>query len=278
MCGRYIVVSKVKTIGQRFNVRVENVDPVQVQMNIGVGMQGFVITGEMPDNLQTMTFGLTPSWATKPMYLFNARSEGDHNKEDDMHYKGAAGIITKPAFRQAIRQRRCLVIADAFLEGSKEDGLSKPWLIYMRNKQRPFAMAGIWETWHNTSTNTTHHGYAIITAPSSDITAAIGHHRSPVILQKEQERTWLDPRTELSEITSMLHAVQSGLMNAYPVSALLKNAQGQDIELLQPIGETIVDESQIKIERHIHLFGMGESRSADRRKSLDKNEESGATP
>ena len=64
-----------------------------------------------------MQFGFTPSWAKKQFYMINARSEGDHNADNHPGYRGAMGILQKPMFRQSIRTRRCLVIADAFIEG-----------------------------------------------------------------------------------------------------------------------------------------------------------------
>ena len=50
------------------------------------------------------------------MYLFNARAEGDHNKENNENYSGAKGIITKPSFRKPIRSQRCLVLLMPFMK------------------------------------------------------------------------------------------------------------------------------------------------------------------
>ena len=63
------------------------------------------------------------------MYLFNARAEGDRNNENNEFYSGAKGIITKPSFRKPIRSQRCLVIADAFYEGSKKEKFGKNQIV-----------------------------------------------------------------------------------------------------------------------------------------------------
>ena len=68
-----------------------------------------IVTQEEPEHLTMSMFGLTPQWAKKKTYWFNARAEGDRNKENDPRYLGAQGIIEKPAFRKAIRSQRCLV-------------------------------------------------------------------------------------------------------------------------------------------------------------------------
>src|SRR5271166_6457102 len=138
MCGRYILVDKVEVIKKEFNIHIEgNYDP---DFNISPGSKALVITNDQPSQGQYFQFGMTPYWAKKPMYLFNARAEGDHNPENDPDYMGAKGIIGKPAFRKPIRSQRCLVIASAFIEGTTTEGLNKPYLVYL--KKRPFAFAG----------------------------------------------------------------------------------------------------------------------------------------
>lgn len=44
--------------------------------------------------------------------------------------KGRMGISDKPSFRKPMRSKLCLVIADAFIEGSTKEKLNKPYVIY----------------------------------------------------------------------------------------------------------------------------------------------------
>jgi len=152
MCGRYAIVTKVKKVEQRFGLQPIDPNLFGTMPNISIGSLAPIIASDRPDVCRLMQFGLTPFWAKKKMYLFNARSEGDHNKDNNPHYHGTMGIIKKPSFRHAIRSKRCVVIADAFMEGSKKDRLNKPYLIYMREGRGPFAMAGIWDTWTDQET------------------------------------------------------------------------------------------------------------------------------
>ena len=102
MCGRYTVVTKIDALEKRFGVKASEDLQFEPNVNISPGNLAPVITDKDPDQLQLFSFGFSPFWAKKRMYLFNARSEGDHNKENDPLYKGAKGIISKPSFRKAI--------------------------------------------------------------------------------------------------------------------------------------------------------------------------------
>ena len=75
MCGRYVVISKLKVIQKRFKTLPPPVDLFSPMSNISIGDKALVITNEQPEQLQLFQFGMTPSWAKKKMYLFNARSE-----------------------------------------------------------------------------------------------------------------------------------------------------------------------------------------------------------
>lgn len=270
MCGRYITVTKIKEIEKRFNVKVPQPELFRENVNISHGELAPVITDENPDEVQFLQFGFTPFWAKKQFYMVNARSEGDHNKENDPNYVGAKGIINKPMFRKSIRNKRCLVIADAFIEGPKKERLSKPYVIYMKDGKRPFALAGIWDEWVSQSTGEIINSFAIITTVSNDITQKIEHHRSPVILHKAQERLWLDNDLALNDVTAMLEPYPSEELNAYPISPDIKNPRANGIELLSPIGQRVYPEYDYEIYQEIKMFGMGETRSKERRENEDE--------
>lgn len=255
MCGRYVIVSSVETIEKRFQVTA---DPVTVSFppnyNVAPGAVVPVITNTEPGKLQLFTFGLCPSWAKKRMYLFNARAEGDGNPENDPAYSGGKGIIQKPSFRKPIRSQRCLVIADAFIEGTTGRGLDEPYVVYLKSG-RPFALAGIWDTWLNPETGELVNSFAIITVPPNSLLQRLPHHRSPVVLRRSDEYRWL--RSEhLHEITQLLEPYPSEDMNAYPVSPRLKNPKLNSRDLLEPVGERIVPETDVVVKNRLGLQGM----------------------
>ena len=153
MCGRYISVQTLEAIEKRFNLEKAGEIGYKPSYNIGPGKYAPVITNDKPKKLQMFQFGLTPFWAEKPMYLFNARSEGKSNLENNPQYSGGKNILTMPSFRKPIRSQRCLVVADAFYEGPEKEKLSKPYLVYLKEHKRPFAFAGIWDVWKDNEGN-----------------------------------------------------------------------------------------------------------------------------
>jgi putative SOS response-associated peptidase YedK len=267
MCGRYVNISKVKEVEKRFNAIVERPDIHLPNTNISIGDRAPIITQEAPGIIKHYLFGFTPYWAKKEFHLFNARSEGDYNKDDNPRYSGIKGILTKPAFRQSIRSKRCLVLADGFIEGPKKERLSKPYVVYKRDGA-PFAFAGIYDTWINPSTGEIIDSFAIITTVSNSITRAIDHHRSPVILEEEDESIWLDKTIPLAEITSLLKPYPGELLNAYPISSEIKTAKNNGANLLAPKGQRLFAEYDYEIHQHLGLQGMGMTSARQRKLDL----------
>jgi len=269
MCGRYVQVSTVETIEKRFNVSGDQLE-LHPQYNVGPGNFAPIILDKDKHNLSFGQFGFSPSWAKKRMFLFNARAEGDGNKENAVDYTGGKGIINKPAFRNSIRHKRCLVIADAFIEGSTKEKLNKPYLVYLINKQRPFAFAGIYDDWTDEQTGEIITSFAIITTVSNELLQKIPHHRSPVILHKKHEGLWLNQQAPLTDITRLLEPYPAEEMNAYPIANTIKNPQAEGKELITPTGERLQKEEHIVFTKHNKLIGMGHSPGRERRQDESK--------
>lgn len=260
MCGRFILVQKLEAIEKRFNVVANFDNPLTPNYNIAPGTYTPVVASDNPKSLQMMRFGMTPFWSKTDKFFVNARAEGDHNPDDEPTYKGAKGIIEKPAFRKPIRSQRCLVIADAFIEGTVNEKLKKPFLIYLRNKVRPFAMAGIWDEWRNPRSGEIIRSFAIITTVANELLRVLPHHRMPVILHPSKERRWLDPETPLSDITAMLSPFDSNLMNAYPLRPEIKAPKAQGRALIEPNGPPLFPEEDYEVKSYLRREGMGNPR------------------
>lgn len=241
MCGRYVLGSQPERIQDRFRLREISPKLNTPNYNISPGTYAPVITNRHPQSLQMFQFGLTPHWSKKPMYLFNARSEGDFNQENSVDYQGDKGIAQKPAFRKAIQSQRCLVIADAFVEGTTKDKLDKPYLIYLKNKVRPFAFAGIWDEWVNPVSGEILSSFSIITTTANALLQKIPHHRSPVILTPKAESIWLSDNA-LPEVLNLLSPYPADKMNAYPIDPQIKNPRNNSRELMEAIGERLMQE------------------------------------
>lgn len=267
MCGRYIIVSKLEKFEKRFNANAKNPELFTVSANVSPGDYAPVITCDDSQSIQFFRFGLQPFWAKKNMFLINARSEGDNNEDNDIKYHGQLGIRTKPSFRKPFRSQRCLVPADAFIEGTVKEKLSKPYVVYPINKnERPFSMAGLFDTWTDHSTGEIINSFAIITQTAGPLLRKIPHHRSPVILHsQEEERIWLDKESEMIDVESLLRPVEANNLNAYPISDEIKNVRNKSLDLLKPKGERILKEYDYLLHHDLELFGMGMTTSRKRR-------------
>lgn len=256
MCGRFVQIIDIELFVKRFGVKKPQQITVQDNFNVAPGDNAYVITNDKPDELQEFKFGLTPNWAKKQMYLINARSEGDFNKEDDVNYSGEMGITKKPSFRTSIRSKRCLVIANGYIEGPKEERLSKPYHIHKKD-QEVFTFAGIWDTWVDNNTGEVINSFSIITTVANSITQEIGHHRSPVILDKKDEKKWLDDKLPLEEVVRLLKPYPSDDFKADPISIKIKDPRNKNRDLLIPIDPKSSSEYDASIKKDLKLQGMG---------------------
>jgi len=178
-----------------------------------------VINDGEKNRLGYLKWGLIPSWSKDEKIgskLINARGET---------------LAEKPSFRDAFRKRRCLVLADSFYEWKRhENGTKTPMRIRLKSNE-VFAMAGIWERWKKG--NDTIFTCTVITTSPNELMSDI-HDRMPVILHKDDEQTWLNPKVQDSQLLSQyLRPFPQELMETYEVSSLVnspKNNQPQCIE------------------------------------------------
>jgi putative SOS response-associated peptidase YedK len=129
-------------------------------------------------------------------------------------------VATKPTFRQAFRQRRCLIVADGFYEWKKFNGRKQPYYIRFQDG-RPFAFAGLWERWNRGDSPID--SCTILTTDANDVVGSI-HDRMPVIVNPGDYDVWLDPAVQdAKRLEPLLVPYKSDAMAAWPVSTLVNN-------------------------------------------------------
>ena len=275
MCGRYTLVKEIKILTKKFNLTATPEIEAFKSYNIAPSQKAPVLASDNPSQLQMLTFGYIPEWQKTRRFLINARSEGSakyYNKEDDPMYTGAFHIKDSREFRGMIRGQRCLIWANCFFEGSKEEKLSKPYVVYLREK-KIFALAGIWKEWADKSTGELKKSFAILTTyPNGLMTNHVGHHRTPVIIREVDYQKWLDLNTPLPEITDLLHPLPDHEMNAYPVSTRVKNVRNNDRDIIEPVGERVFQESEFNIQERLQKTGFGDSNARRRRAEENDNQ------
>ena len=212
MCGRYTLIADIGDLAQRF--KFDGTD-FSYDPGYNIAPTESVLTVRNMDGREAafMRWGLIPFWAKDPKVgarMINARAET---------------VAEKPAFRNAFKRRRCLVLADSYYEWQKTLTGKKPYRIIMKSGE-PFAMAGLWETWRTPQGNVVP-SCTIITTAANDYLAPI-HNRMPVILAQELEEMWLDPSIEESAVLAyMLVPSPDEVLDAYEVSTLV-NFAGND--------------------------------------------------
>jgi len=234
MFERFVLASDFKRIEARFSMaKLPDLVEYKPSYNINVGDSCYVINNNQTKEILSFEFGLRCSDSILPF----VRAEGDRNLDDNPNYHGSKAIFLKPEFNRLIRYQRCLVLADAFVIGI---GDKKPHLVYLRDKKRPFAFAGIWDRIKTTDGEV--YSFAIITTTANPLISKLGYNRMPVILFIEHESTWLRTSAQLSDILSLLCPYPSHLMNAYPIDEKIEDKTLNDISLIQPIGKPVCTE------------------------------------
>lgn len=167
-------------------------------------------------------WGLVPYWADDPKIgyrMINARSET---------------LSEKSAFRNAFRQRRCLVLADGYYEWKTDGKKKQPFYVHMKD-HRPFAFAGLWESWRGSASVKLEQpleSCTIVTTVSNELTADV-HERMPAILTSEDAQLWLDPEFQgVERLTEMLRPYESDEMRMYPVSTLVNKPANDSAECI----------------------------------------------
>ena len=142
----------------------------------------------------------------------------------------AETVAEKPAFRNALKKRRCLVLADGYYEWQKTPAGKRPFRIIMHSGE-PFAMAGLWETWNDPKGNVVP-SCTIITTAANDFLSPI-HNRMPVILPRESEEMWLDSGVEdPASLIGILAPYPEECMDAYEVSTIVNYARNDGPEVI----------------------------------------------
>ena len=169
-----------------------------------------------------MRWGLIPWWAKNASIgsrMINARAET---------------VSEKPAFRDALRRRRCLVLSDGFYEWQRTGTARKPMRIVVGSGQ-PFAFAGLWSVWRDQDGNRIP-SCAIITTTANDLLRPV-HDRMPVVLPREMEEFWLDRSVEdPGALGSVLTPYPDDAMQAYEVSTLVNSAANDGPEVIEAVG------------------------------------------
>jgi putative SOS response-associated peptidase YedK len=224
MCGRFVITSPPAALREifgypeqpnfppRFNIAPTQPVPVVIVEN---GARHF----------RLMRWGLVPAWVKDPRQftlLINARSET---------------VADKPAFKNALKRRRCLIPADGYYEWQAASGRKRPFFIYRRDG-RPFGFAALSETWTGPNGEEVD-TVAIVTARASRDLAVL-HDRVPVMIAPDDFARWLDcAGFEADEVTGLLVPPREGQFAWHEVSTRVNHAANDDAQLILQITDEL---------------------------------------
>jgi len=224
MCGRYRLSRRKQIIEEYFDSPADDLDWVP-RYNIAP-TQAVPVIRQHPKEpvrvLSSMKWGLIPSWAKDPSVgasMINARSETAHER---------------PAFRDALKFRRCLIPADGFYEWKRTASSKQPFCFEV-NDGELFSFAGLWEGWKDTSGNWLKTCTILTTTPNAATKAV--HDRMPVILNHEDFDLWLDPGMQnVAAVSELLKPYDARFMRCFPVSPRINHVANDDEECSRQVG------------------------------------------
>ena len=224
MCGRYVIISTPDAIRAMFGYaelpnfppryNVAPTQPIPV-VRLDNGKRSFAL----------MRWGLLPAWVKDPKtfpLLINARGES---------------VLDKPAFRNAMRRRRCLIPTDGFYEWQPGPP-KRPYFVQAKRgadgTAPPLAFAGLYETW--TGPNGEEVDTATIITTTANRTLAAVHERMPVFVKPEAFELWLDCANVEADVAAALIApADEALLEVHEVSTAVNRVVNDSAALIAPV-------------------------------------------
>jgi putative SOS response-associated peptidase YedK len=220
MCGRYLITTAPEAVRRLFGYPQQpnfppryNVAPTQpipiVRLN--EGKREFAL----------VRWGLIPAWVKDPKefsLLINARGES---------------VNDKPAFRNAMKRRRCLIPADGFYEWQEAGGKKRPFAVRPKSGEA-VAFAGLWECWMGPNGEEMETA-AIVTTAANQTLHPI-HHRMPVIVAPGAFDFWLDcANVDALTAAALIVPAPEELMAAQEISSAVNRVANDGPWLLDPV-------------------------------------------
>lgn len=249
MCGRYVMARAVGDLLAEFDAELEDEVSFPPSWNVApTDAVPIVLERVKEDNagprqvrqLHVARWGLVPSWAKDLKIgssMINARSES---------------VLEKPAFRKAVKSRRCAVPADGYYEWKQGPGKSKQPYYVHPGQDLPLVFAGLYEWWKDPSAPEGEPGRwllstSILTAdtpPPGTESTIFGkltelHDRVPLPMDKPTMEAWLDPQAD--DPAGLVDLVRARVKDAaadWQVESVGKevgNVRNNGPELIRPV-------------------------------------------
>lgn len=248
MCGRYVMARAVGDLLAEFDAQLEEEVELPPSWNVAptddvpIVLERLIGDDEPQQvrQLHVARWGLIPSWARDPgigSRMINARSES---------------VLEKPAFRKAVKSRRCAVPADGYYEWKQGPGKAKQPYYVHPGEGSGLVFAGLYEWWRDPSRPAGEPGGWLLsmsilttdTPPPGSEDTVFGkltalHDRVPLPMDQDTLQAWLDPREE--DAAALVDLVRSRVKNVasdWHVDSVGKdvgNVRNNGPELVRPV-------------------------------------------
>ena len=214
MCGRFTITHPDEAIARLFDAVIGNDLPPVPRFNVCPTTQVAVVTSDAgARRLRAMRWGFIPHWYKAPNdgpLIINARSDT---------------VATKPAFREAVRSRRCIVPATGFYEWETVEGRKLPWY-FTRTDGQPMAFAGLWQRWGEIDT------VAIVSTEAGPGMRGL-HHREAVVLEQADWPLWLGEAGHGAAV--LMKASAEGVLRCHRVDVAVNSNRAEGAGLIEPL-------------------------------------------
>ncbi len=221
MCGRFTLsYREAKILAAELGVPVESLIDYRPRYNIAPTDSHWIVRNRFEDReVLAAKWGLVNFWMTDRKQAFkniNARAET---------------IQTSRSFREAFKERRCVIPADGFFEWTGPKDARQP-IWYHRSDGRLISFAGLYESWRP-APDEKERTFTIVTTTANSLIEPV-HNRMPVILEGEGIDDWLYVRQLSSSLMGLLRPARDDLLVATPVSSRANSVKNDDPECLLP--------------------------------------------
>lgn len=234
MCGRFVVsVPDLSELAASFGVVTDRSGVWLPHFNIAPTDLAPVITNEPERALAQMHFGLQPFWAKSKATSGSSKPKSSAS----MINARVETIASKPAYKKALEQRRCIIPVSGYYEWQKVGGKKQPLFIHAKDGT-VIPLSGVWERW-TTRDGEVIESFAIVTRAAAGFMTSI-HDRMPLEVPKSAIDLWLDPdpKTEAQLAAVLNAAAGSDHLDAYPVSTLVNSVSNDAPELIEKVKPT----------------------------------------
>jgi len=225
MCGRYFRRSDKQQIAEAFHLGLPTTFEILPSFNIAPQTFQPVVrlsseTGER--ELASMRWGLIPFWARESKVAYNTINAK------------AETLSTSPAFREALKRRRCVIPLDGFYEWQPISPKEKqPFAVGLKGG-RMFGVAGLWDQWKDRSTGHSLETFTIITTDPNPLMEPF-HNRMPVIMKPVDYERWMAPADPARLPVDLLRPYPEEEMEAWKVAKAVGNVRNNNPELIAPL-------------------------------------------